>query len=227
MSRKSFEALGASRPVVEALDRSGMRDAFPVQSLVLPDALAGRDVLVKSPTGSGKTIAFAVPLVERIEADDRRPSALVLAPTRELVQQIVEEMRPLAKSRALSVAAVYGGAGIEPQIKRARRAHILVATPGRLEDLIERRAVDLGRVRMLVLDEADRMLDMGFRPPVDRIVSLIPRKRQTLFFSATLDGEVARIAQAYTRDARRHSHSHSEERRGEIDHRFVSVTHES
>jgi superfamily II DNA/RNA helicase len=227
MSRKSFEALGASRPVVEALDRRGITDAFPVQSLVLPDALAGRDVLVKSPTGSGKTIAFAVPLVERIEAGDPRTSALVLAPTRELAQQTVEDMRPLAKARALSVAAVYGGAGMEPQIKRARRAHILVATPGRLEDLIERRAVDLGRVRMLVLDEADRMLDMGFRPPVDRIVELIPRKRQTLFFSATLHAEVARIAHAYTRDPRRHEHAHSEEQRGEVDHRFVSVTPDS
>src|ERR687887_1201299 len=156
MSRKSFQALGASRPVVETLARDGITDPFPVQSLVLPDALAGRDVLVKSPTGSGKTIAFAVPLVERIEADDPRPSGLVLAPTRELAQQIVEEMRPLAKARTLSVAAVYGGAGIQPQIKRARRAHILVATPGRLEDLIERGAVSLGRVKMLVLDEADR-----------------------------------------------------------------------
>ena len=227
MSRKSFEALGASRPVVEALDGGGITDAFPVQSLVLPDAMAGRDVLVKSPTGSGKTIAFAVPLVERIEAGDPRPSGLVLAPTRELAQQIVSDMRPLAAARALSIAAVYGGAGIEPQARRAGRAHILVATPGRLEDLIERRAVDLGRVRMLVLDEADRMLDMGFRPPVDRIVELIPRKRQTLFFSATLHAEVARIAHAYTRDPRRHEHAHSEEQRGEVDHRFVSVTPDS
>src|SRR3954452_5639296 len=156
MSGKSFEALGASRPVVQALAEGGISDAFPVQSLVLPDALAGRDVLVKSPTGSGKTIAFAVPLVERIEAGDARPSALVLAPTRELAQQIVADMQPLAAARALSVAAVYGGAGIERQAKQARRAHILVATPGRLEDLIDRGAVKLGRVRTLVLDEADR-----------------------------------------------------------------------
>jgi superfamily II DNA/RNA helicase len=227
MSRKSFEALGASRPVVQALAGRRISDAFPVQSLVLPDALSGRDVLVKSPTGSGKTIAFAVPLVERIEAEDPRPTGLVLAPTRELAQQIVEEMRPLAQARALSVAAVYGGAGIERQAKQARRAHIIVATPGRLEDLIERGAVDLGRVRMLVLDEADRMLDMGFRPPVDRIVGLIPRKRQTLFFSATLDGDVARIAREYTREPRRHEHAHSEQQRGEVNHRFVSVTPDS
>src|SRR5881227_2109572 len=121
----SFADLGASRPVVDALTEGGITAAFPVQQMVLPDALAGRDVLVKSPTGSGKTIAFAVPLVERIEASDPRPSALVLAPTRELASQIVEDIRPLAGARALSVAAVYGGAGMEPQIKRARKAHIL------------------------------------------------------------------------------------------------------
>jgi ATP-dependent RNA helicase RhlE len=227
MSTKSFAELGASRPVVDALADGGITVAFPVQHLVLPDALAGRDVLVKSPTGSGKTIAFAVPLVERIEAEDPRPSALVLAPTRELAQQIVVEMSPLAHARALSVAAVYGGAGIERQSKLARRAHILVATPGRLEDLIARGAVDLSRVRILVLDEADRMLDMGFRPPVDRIVSLMPRQRQTLFFSATLHGEVNLIARAYTTDAIRHEHAPPGQRRGDVHHRFVSVTSNS
>jgi ATP-dependent RNA helicase RhlE len=227
MSTQSFADLGASRSVVDALDEGGITAAFPVQRLVLPDALAGRDVLVKSPTGSGKTIAFAVPLVERLEPADPRPSALVLAPTRELARQIVDAIRPLAHARALSVAAVYGGAGIERQSKLARRAHILVATPGRLEDLIERGAVKLDRVRILVLDEADRMLDMGFRPPVERIVGLMPRERQTLFFSATLDGEVNRIAREYTVDPCRHEHTHPHERRGEVHHRFVSVTSES
>src|SRR5262245_31735365 len=229
MSVKSFAGLGASSPVVGALAKEGVTTPFPVQSMVLPDALAGRDVLVKSPTGSGKTIAFAIPLVERIEASDPRPTGLVLAPTRELAGQIVEQIRPLAHSRALSVAAVYGGAGIERQSKLARRAHILVATPGRLEDLIERGAVKLDRVRILVLDEADRMLDMGFRPAVDRIVSLIPRRRQTLFFSATLDGDVNRVARSYTVDPRRHehAHAHTKGKRGEVHHRFVSVTRES
>jgi ATP-dependent RNA helicase RhlE len=227
MSVQSFADLGASRPVVDALTGGGITAAFPVQRLVLPDALAGRDVMVKSPTGSGKTIAFAVPLVERLDATNPRPSALVLAPTRELVRQIVDEIRPLANARALSVAAVYGGAGIERQSKLARRAHILVATPGRLEDLLERGAVKLDRVRILVLDEADRMLDMGFRPPVDRIVSLMPRKRQTLFFSATLHGEVNRIAREYTVDPCRHEHTHAQELRGEVHHRFVAVTSDS
>jgi ATP-dependent RNA helicase RhlE len=227
MSTQSFADLGASRPVVDALVEGGISAAFPVQRLVLPDALAGRDVLVKSPTGSGKTIAFAVPLVERLEPTDPRPSAVVLAPTRELARQIVDAIRPLAHARALSVAAVYGGAGIEHQSKLARRAHILVATPGRLEDLIGRGAARLDQVTILVLDEADRMLDMGFRPPVDRIVSLMPRKRQTLFFSATLDGEVTQIAREYTVDPCRHEHTHPQEQRGEVHHRFVSVTHDS
>ena len=227
MPSDGFAALGASRALVSALRERGITAPFPVQRLVVPDVLAGRDVLVKSPTGSGKTLAFALPLVDRIEAEDPRPSALVLVPTRELAGQIVEEVRPLAHARALSVAAVFGGAGIERQAKLVRRAHIVVATPGRLEDLIARGAVDLGRTRMLILDEADRMLDMGFRPPVDRIVARLPRRRQTLFFSATLEGEVDEIARAYTRDARRHEHRAPVERRGDVQHRFVSVTPDS
>src|ERR687893_751822 len=223
MSSQTFAGLGVSSAVVDALSKRERHVPFPVQTAVIPDVLAGRDVLVKSPTGSGKTLAFGAPIMDRLEANDPRPRALVLAPTRELPSQIVEELPPLAHARALSVAAVYGGAGIQPQIKRARRAHMLVATPGRLEDLIERGAVKLDRVRILVLDEADRMLDMGFKPPVDRIVGLIPKQRQTLFFSATLHGEVNRIAREYTVDPCRHEHSHSEERRGEVHHRFVAV----
>ena len=122
MSTQTFARLGASRAVVEALSEGGIQDPFPVQEMVVPDVLAGRDVLVQSPTGSGKTLAFAVPMVDRIEAEDPRPSALVLAPTRELAGQIVDDMQPLAHARALSVAAVYGAVGIEPQVKRARRA---------------------------------------------------------------------------------------------------------
>jgi ATP-dependent RNA helicase RhlE len=224
MPSNGFVELGASGAVVSALRDRGITAPFAVQRLVVPDVLAGRDVLVKSPTGSGKTLAFALPLVDCIEAEDPRPSALVLVPTRELAGQIVEELRPLAHARALSVAAVYGGAGIERQAKLVRRAHIVVATPGRLEDLIARGAVDLGRTGTLVLDEADRMLDMGFRPPVDRIVARLPRRRQTLFFSATLEGEVDEIARAYTTDARRHEHRPPAERRGDVQHRFVSVT---
>jgi ATP-dependent RNA helicase RhlE len=227
LSSQAFAGLGASRAVVEALSKRGVHEPFPVQTLVVPDVLAGRDVLVKSPTGSGKTLAFAVPMADRIEAEDPRPSALVLAPTRELAGQIADEMRPIAHARALSVAAVYGGAGIDRQAKQARRAHILVATPGRLEDLMARGAVKLGQVRILVLDEADRMLDMGFQPAVDRIVKSVPRERQTLFFSATLDGVAGKLARQYTRDARSHEIAPKIERAADVQHRFVSVSHDS
>ncbi|GAC1316467.1 MAG: hypothetical protein NVSMB25_02240 [Thermoleophilaceae bacterium] len=227
MSTQSFADLGISPVVYNALATRGITSPFPVQSAVVPDVLAGHDVLAKSPTGSGKTLAFAVPLIERIEATDQRAAALVLVPTRELASQIVEEIRDLAHARALSVAAVYGGAGIERQSKLARRAHIVVATPGRLEDLIARGAVRLAHIRALVLDEADRMLDMGFRPVVDRIVAQTPRDRQTLFFSATLEGDVGRIANAYTRNARRHEVEPRPERRGDVQHRFVAVAHEA
>ena len=164
-------------------------------------------MLAKSPTGSGKTLAFAIPLADRIAADGPRPAALVLAPTRELASQIVEEARSVAHARALKITAVYGGVGIAKQARDAAKAHILVATPGRLEDLLERRAVSLAHVRFLVLDEADRMLDMGFRPAVDRIVRRCPAKRQTMFFSATLEGEAGRVAREYTRDAVLHEHT--------------------
>ncbi|MGH2841384.1 MAG: DEAD/DEAH box helicase, partial [Solirubrobacteraceae bacterium] len=228
MSSQSFADLGVSEVVVDALRAHDITTPFAIQSLVVPDVLDGRDVLAKSPTGSGKTLAFAVPIVERLAATDRRPGALILAPTRELALQIVDDMRDIAHARALSVAAVYGGAGIERQIKLARRAHILVATPGRLEDILQRRAVTLEHIKILVLDEADRMLDMGFRPPVDRIVRQIPRDRQTLFFSATLEGEAGKLAGAYTRDALRHEYVPPvDESLPETEHRFLRVQHEA
>jgi ATP-dependent RNA helicase RhlE len=226
LNTQSFADLGVSPVVARALAGRGIDSPFAVQTSVIPDALAGHDVLVKSPTGSGKTLALGVPLVERIESTDQRAAALVLAPTRELASQIVEEIRHIAAARALSVAAVYGGVGIEKQAKLARKAHIVVATPGRLEDLIARGAVRLDRVRVLALDEADRMLDMGFRPVVDRIVRQVPRERQTLFMSATLDGEAGRIAAEYTRNARRHEHTPKADARVDVEHRFVAVAHE-
>jgi ATP-dependent RNA helicase RhlE len=226
MSTQSFADLGVSRAVADALVRNGITHPFPVQRLVIGDVLAGRDVLVRSPTGSGKTLAFAVPLVDRIEATDARPAALVLAPTRELVTQIAEEIRALAHARALRVTAVYGGVGLHRQSLEAARSHVLVATPGRLEDLIARGALALDNVRVLVLDEADRMLDMGFRPAVDRIVRRCPDKRQTLFFSATLAGESGRVAATYTRDAVRREHvPQPTAPAAAVEHRFVEVEH--
>jgi len=226
MSSPSFADLGVSPVVVRALQARGVREPFAIQRLVVPDVLDGHDVLAKSPTGSGKTLAFGVPMMDCIEADDPRPAGLILAPTRELASQIVEELRGLAHARALSVTAVYGGAGLDRQARQAPRSHIVVATPGRLEDLMARGAVGLDEVRVLVLDEADRMLDMGFRPAVERIVRATPADRQTMLFSATLDGEVGRIAREYTEDARRHEHAPTVESRGRTDHRFVRVAHE-
>jgi superfamily II DNA/RNA helicase len=223
LSQPSFADLGVSAAVCDALAARGIAAPFPIQRLVVTDVLAGRDVLAKSPTGSGKTLAFAIPVVERVAPGARRPAALVLAPTRELAGQIVDETRAIAAARGLRVAAAYGGVGIEKQARAARAAHILVATPGRLLDLLDRGALSLDRVEVLVLDEADRMLDMGFRPAVDRIVAACPRERQTLFFSATLDGEAGRLAARYTRGARRHEHAPRERRGGAVEHRFVAV----
>jgi superfamily II DNA/RNA helicase len=226
MNHETFADLGVSETVAKELAGSGITAPFAVQKLVIPDILAGHDVLAQSPTGSGKTLAFGIPLVERLKDADARPSALVLAPTRELALQIVEDVRPIAHARALAIAAVYGGAGIVKQARLASRAHILVATPGRLIDLIERREVSLRQIRMLVLDEADRMLDMGFRPVVDRIVKMTAAERQTMLFSATLEGEVGRVAKAYTTNPRRHEHSHPHERKADVEHRFVTVAHD-
>ncbi|HEX3609908.1 MAG TPA: DEAD/DEAH box helicase [Solirubrobacterales bacterium] len=208
---------------MRALAKRGIEQPFPVQQLVVRDALAGHDLLVQSPTGSGKTLAFGIPLVDRIEPGARRLSALVLAPTRELAGQIVDELDSIARSRGLHVAAVYGGVGFGPQVKAAQRADIVVATPGRLEDLIARGAISLKNVRLLVLDEADRMLDMGFKPAVSRIVGQIPARRQTLFFSATLEGATGKLAAAYTRDPRHHTQAAPARSKAEIEHRFVHV----
>jgi ATP-dependent RNA helicase RhlE len=226
MSTESFADLGVSDTVISALSRNEITEPFAIQRVVIGDAIAGSDVIAKSPTGSGKTLAFGIPMVERINAEDPRPAGLVLAPTRELATQIVDEIRGIAHARALRVTAVYGGVGLVKQSKDAAMSHILVATPGRLEDLLARRAFRLDKVRMLILDEADRMLDMGFRPAIDRIVAACPQNRQTLFFSATLDGEPGRIAQSYARDPKIHQQGPTERRAVDaIEHRFVQIGH--
>jgi superfamily II DNA/RNA helicase len=227
MSSKSFADLGVSAPVVGALAKRGFTEPFAVQRLAIADVLAGRDVLVQSPTGSGKTLAFGVPMVDLIAAESRRPAALILAPTRELAEQIVDEISDVGHSRAIKVAPVFGGVGIEAQARKAKKAHIVVATPGRLEDLIQRGHFNLKQIQILVLDEADRMLDMGFKPPVDRIVSQMPKDRQTLFFSATLEGAAGQLAKAYTRDAVRHVHAPPVDKNAETVHRFIHLSHEA
>jgi len=225
--QQSFSELGVPTRIVDLLAERDINTPFPIQAHVLRDALAGRDILAKAPTGSGKTLSFAIPIVERLDVGDRRPSTLVLVPTRELASQVALEIASIAPS-GVEVATVYGGVPIHAQAKRARNAHVVVATPGRLNDLLERKAITLDAVRILVLDEADRMLDMGFKPQVDRIVRRLPQNRQTMFFSATLDGEVGRLARAYTRSP---SYFEAELATGqqpaEIEHRFVSVTTDS
>lgn len=224
MPELSFADLGVSPPVIESLNGRGAISPFEIQSLVLPDALAGRDVLGRSQTGSGKTLGFAIPIVERLEPSSACPSALVLVPTRELAVQVRDEFAGITGARSLRVAVAYGGVAIPPQGKAAGRAQILIATPGRLEDLASRGLVDLGGVRILVLDEADRMLDMGFQPQVDRIVRRVPGDRQTMFFSATLDGGVGHMAAVYTRDPVRHEITEPVQTVDEADHRFIPVT---
>jgi superfamily II DNA/RNA helicase len=223
----SFADLGVSRPLCDALKRRGISRPFPIQELVIGDVLAGNDVLIQSPTGSGKTLAFGVPMAQRLARSDRPPAALVLVPTRELALQIVEELEAAMRSRDLRIAAVYGGVGIQRQAKRAARAHVIVATPGRLEDLLGRRAFSIGDIRILVLDEADRMLDLGFKPTVDRIVAMTPRERQTLFLSATLEGAAGRQAREYTRDPRRHAHQPPANDAGRVRHRFLHLSREA
>ncbi len=220
-----FASLGVSAEVEQALDARGIAAPFRIQTLVIPDAIAGRDILGQAPTGSGKTIAFGVPIVERLSADETAPAALVLVPTRELALQVTEEITKLGAPRGIRTAAAYGGAPVAAQAKRLKGAHVVVATPGRLTDLENRRMISLSSIRILVLDEADRMLDMGFKPQVEKILRLLPATRQTMLFSATLDGEVGALAQAYTLNAGRYSaelpSQHSD---GEVDHRFVAVT---
>jgi ATP-dependent RNA helicase RhlE len=224
MSNQSFGELGVSRAVLGSLAQQGFTHPFSIQSAVIVDAIAGRDVIAKSPTGSGKTLAFGIPLVERVAAEDPRPAALVLAPARELARQIVSDINEIAHARALRVTAVYGGAGLVKQARDAATSHVLVATPGRLEDLLKRGAFTLEHVKVLVLDEADRMLDMGFRPAIDRIVGACPSERQTLLFSATLDGDAGRTARHYTRDPAIHQQGPRERRaNSKVDHRFVQV----
>ena len=221
----TFVELGISDPVATALRMRGIDGPFEIQTRVIPDALAGRDVLARSRTGSGKTLAFAAPIVERLTPSGRSPQALILAPTRELASQVTEEFRAIADVTHLQIASVYGGVGIGPQAKRARHADIVVATPGRLIDLVERKLLRLDRVRICVLDEADRMLDMGFLPDVRRILEMLRTERQTMLFSATLDGEVGRLAQRFTSDAVRHEVGDGGVTITDAHHRFISVEH--
>ena len=223
----TFAQLGLPQPLVRALAAAGIDEPFPVQAATIPDVLAGRDVSGMAPTGSGKTLAFGLPLLARVERAGRlRPRALVLAPTRELAEQIKKELAPLAKAGGRSVIAVYGGVSYGPQKGGLRKGvDVFVATPGRLEDLIEQGAADLSQVDIVVIDEADRMAEMGFLPAVRRILDQTSRRRQTLLFSATLDGDVAVLSRDYQRDPVRHETGTVEPETIDARHHFWLVQH--
>ena len=200
----TFAQLGVPDSILNALTRRGITNPFEIQAATLPDALAGRDICGRAPTGSGKTLAFGIALISGVKrAEPKRPRALVLAPTRELAEQITIEIRTFAGP--IRIGAIYGGVGYGGQLKALRQGvEILVACPGRLEDLIEQRAVDLAAVEIVVLDEADRMADMGFTPAVRRLLDQTAKKRQTMLYSATLDGDVAQLTRDYQKDPARH-----------------------
>ena len=202
----TFGQLGLPESIVDSLARRGIDEPFPIQSDAIPDALRGRDICGKAPTGSGKTLAFGLAVLTRVDtASSRRPRALVLVPTRELADQIVRELRPIAKQVQRRVSAIYGGVGYTGQRKALRQgADVVVATPGRLEDLLDHGDIDLSEIDIAVVDEADRMADMGFLPAVRRILDRTPSDRQTLLFSATLDGDIAVLSRDYQREPVRH-----------------------
>ena len=222
---QTFSDLGVSPDFVTALEAMGRTSPFPVQALTIPDALAGRDVCGKAKTGSGKTLAFGLPVLERVKtAEPRRPRALILVPTRELCVQVKDELAPLGKARGTTVSAIYGGAKMETQVKELQKGvEIVVATPGRMIDMIERKEIFLDDVDQVVLDEADRMADMGFLPQVEWILRHIPGQHQTLLFSATLDGVVDTLIKRYQADPVMHEVVSEEVSVDQMQHRFLSV----
>jgi len=224
---KTWLELGVPKNIVAGLVARGIEAPFPVQEATLPDALAGNDICGKAPTGSGKTLAFGIAIAVKVtKSRPGRPTGLVLVPTRELAAQVAKEISLLCGGSDIRVSAVYGGAGYGPQVKAARASSIVVATPGRLEDLIKRRDLDLGAVAVAVIDEADRMADMGFMPAVKRIMRAVTTNRQTLLFSATLDGDIDMLIREFQNSPKRHAVA-TAENAGEIDHLFWNVSRDN
>ena len=223
----TFEKLGVDADLVATLTEQGIATPFPIQMLTIPDALDGKDVCGKAKTGSGKTLAFGLPMVQQLErAEAKRPLALVLVPTRELAQQVTGVLDDLAAVRGFRTTAVYGGSPMGVQTKALRAGvEIVIATPGRLIDLIERKEILLKDVRMVAIDEADQMADMGFLPQVRRIMSGVSAEHQTLLFSATLDGQVGSLVSAYMDMPARHDAEPGEETVETMEHRFLKVHH--
>jgi superfamily II DNA/RNA helicase len=224
---KTWLELGVPKNIIAGLVSRGIEAPFPVQEATLPDALAGHDICGKAPTGSGKTLAFGIAIAVKVtKSRPGRPTGLVLVPTRELAAQVAKEISLLCGGSDIRVSAVYGGAGYGPQVKAARASSIVVATPGRLEDLIKRRDLDLGAVAVAVIDEADRMADMGFMPAVKRIMRAVTTNRQTLLFSATLDGDIDMLIREFQNSPKRHAVA-TAENAGEIDHLFWNVSRDN
>jgi superfamily II DNA/RNA helicase len=221
----TFAALGVSDDIVGALADRGITEPFAVQALTIPDGLAGRDVCGKAKTGSGKTLAFGIPIVERVgKAEPSAPRALALVPTRELAVQVASELTALAEARDRTVQAVYGGTDMDKQIRNLAKApDIIVATPGRLIDLLEREELRLDAVEVVVLDEADRMADMGFLPQVEWLLRRVPSERQAMLFSATLDGEVDHVIRVHMKDPVRHEVVSETVTVDDMQHLFLSV----
>jgi superfamily II DNA/RNA helicase len=231
-----FSDLGVPRALWTALEQNGIERPFPIQAATLPDALAGRDVCGMAPTGSGKTLAFGLAILSRLSDKPaksgpkgrgrRNPSALVLVPTRELAGQIEDALKPLASAVGARVTSIYGGVGYGPQRNALRSGvDIVIACPGRLTDLLAQGAVRLSHVDVVVVDEADRMADMGFLPAVRRLIDMTSDARQTLLFSATLDGPVDKLVRDYQHDPVFHEVASSAEDRGDVDHHFWRVEH--
>ena len=223
----SFTELGVSPDLVDVLDRTGIASPFPIQALAIPDALAGRDLCGKAKTGSGKTLAFGVPIIQNLrDAKKNRPVALVLVPTRELCSQVTEALRPLARARGHEVVAIYGGVPMQQQMAAlARGAEIVIATPGRLIDLYERKALALNSVEVAVIDEADEMSDLGFLPQVRWIMRAVEGDHQTMLFSATLGGSVGALIDSYMHDPVFHEVASDSVTVETSEHRFIQVHH--
>ena len=226
MSKQQWIDLGVDERIVSSLMKRGINAPFPIQALTIPDALRGNDVCGKAKTGSGKTLAFGIPMVQNLDQASRvtDPRGLIMVPTRELATQVKEELDPLLDGKSLNAAAIYGGANIEEQIKSIKQGvDIIVATPGRMIDLLEREEITLQSLKIVVLDEADRMADMGFLPQVEWILRRVERKHQTLLFSATLDGVVNTLIQRYQNNPIMHEVEAKEITVEEMTHRFLHV----
>lgn len=225
MTTTQFADLGIDQDLVDALSARGITAPFEIQALTIPDGLAGRDVCGKAKTGSGKTLAFGIPLVQRLpKGTPKRPTGLALVPTRELAVQVCRELEPLAECRDLRIEAIYGGTPIEKQIEALRKGvDFVVATPGRMIDLIQQEELSVADLEGVVIDEADRMADMGFMPQVEWILRRAEKDHQTLLFSATLDGMVGSLISRYQKDPVTHEVASREVTVAEMEHRFLAV----